>query len=125
MNCNCCNLELNKSSSRWVLALNIQKSIWTSNQLPEIAIQYETVLGYYCNQQNIYKAVEDYLLHAGAKTQWSDVRPIEICACCEEDLDTTSWHQVLSVTEEQGAEDAPTVVDGEYPARFCTNCVPL
>jgi hypothetical protein len=110
---------------RWVLLDEIQKCIWESPTcIPEVDIESATFLHYYCCEQHAMKGVDEYLSQVGAKAQWSDVRPIETCACCDEDFDTTTWHRVLTLSIEKGLDTDPVIIDATYVARFCTKCVP-
>lgn len=115
-----------ETSRRWVLMEEIQACIWESAEvIPAVDIEGSIELDHYCNAQDALHAVDRYLTVAGASAQWSDVRPIETCACCGADFDTTKWHKVLTLTVEEGAFDDPKVLDAAYPARFCTKCVPV
>lgn len=72
-------------------------------------------------------AVDNYLTQLGAVATWSDVGPIERCACCSCDIDTSKPHKVLDLSECVGRHDDDTidVIDGWYPARFCNSCAPV
>ncbi len=109
---------------RWVLLEETQACIWGSaDAMPAVDIEGSVELEHYRTPQDALRAVEDYLTVAGATAQWSDVRPIETCACCDADFDTTKWHKVLTLTVEEGPLDDPEVLDEAYPARFCNSCV--
>ena len=107
----------------WVLAIEDQRCIWESpTSMPEVDINYAAELGCYCCEDHAVLAAGDYLLQAGAKAQWSDVRPIETCACCEEDFDATQRHKVLALSVEQGSMFDLEVLGVKYVARFCNTC---
>jgi len=93
--------------------------------MPEVDIQFGDGIGTYCSEEHAMVAVNEYLLLVGADAQWSDVRPIETCACCHKDFDTTtSWHKVLTLIEESGEPPDLSIGTVEYVARFCQKCVP-
>jgi len=61
----------------------------------------------------------------GAKATYADVRPIEECAICGADFDTSrGHHHTLTVSEESGTEECPQVLNVWYVARFCQSCCP-
>lgn len=110
----------------WALANETQMCIWASpTALPEVDIQIATTFAYYCCEQHAKAAIEEYLLQIGATEKWSDVRPIETCACCNQDFDTTTWHEVLALSKERGPAANSEPMDYWYVARFCNKCVPL
>jgi len=119
--CDKCDSVLDEDR-RWTIAIETQKCIWGSpTSLPEVDIQFADGLGIYCSEQHANEKIAEYLLLAGAKATWADVRPIELCACCGTDFDTTDWHKVLTLIEEN-ADFKPRSV--KYAARFCQACVP-
>ena len=110
---------------RWVLLVETQMCIWESvNSMPEVDISQAHVIEYYQSRQDALQGIQTYLTMATATAQWSDVRPTETCACCGSDIDTSKWHEVLALTVEEGPIDNPVLLDAQYPARFCTGCVP-
>jgi len=109
----------------WVLLSDSQSCIWESpTAIPEIETHESVFLQYFCSEQHILVAVEEYLRLAGATATWADVRPIEICAICGVDFDTTKPHQVLTVLHEEGDEFDPELIRASYAARFCRECAP-
>lgn len=118
--------ECTTDDRRWLLVIEIQKCCWASpEEMPEVDIQYAEVIASYSCEQDAYTALNKYLNQVSATAQWSDVRPVETCACCGADLDTTKWHKVLVLSVEEGNPYNPDFVDVKYPARFCNGCVPL
>lgn len=97
--------------------------------LPEVDIGMETVLAYFDTKAEAHQALRAYLAATGARALWSDVRPIETCACCGVDIATSERHMVISISEEEKNDIDPFMpgrpVDWAYPARFCTSCVPI
>ena len=71
------------------------------------------------------QGVAHYLRQISTKAEWSAVRPINTCAYCEKDFDTTQWHKVLAVSMETGEFDSPQLLNVDCVARFCSNCVPV
>jgi len=69
--------------------------------------------------------IDKYLAQVGATAEWSDVRPIETCACCKGDVDTLKSHKVLSLCTEIWPDDDVILLGIDYPARFCNDCVPV
>jgi hypothetical protein len=109
----------------FVLCMETQMCIWESpTSLPEVDIQEATCLSCYCCKEHAMDGVQKYLLQVGAKPLWSDVRPIETCACCEKDFDATRSHKTLVLSVEEGPFTSPTTLEVEYVARFCNKCVP-
>ncbi len=110
----------------WTIGNEIQRCIWESPEsMPEVDIQSGESFAYYCCEQHAMEATEEYLLQVGATAQWSDVRPIETCACCGRDFDTTKWHKVLVLYQERGSILInPEMIHIDYVARFCADCVP-
>jgi hypothetical protein len=81
----------------------------------------------YATMDDACVAIDSYLAQLGAKATWSDVGPVEKCACCDSDIDTSKPHKVLDLTECVGPFEDDTVqpIDGWYPARFCNSCAPV
>lgn len=124
MNCEICDKNIG-TDLRWVLADETQMCIWTGpDEMPEIDFREVVLIGYYCCEQHADEACNKYLTLAGAKATWADVRPTEVCSICEADFNTNSWHRVLTLSQERGDEDNPEIVDVEYVARFCPQCIP-
>lgn len=117
----------NLNGRRWELSDETQVCIWSSpTATPEIDfLGVVQVLDYFCCEEHALRGVNKYLTLAGATAQWSDVRPVETCACCGTDFDTTRWHKVLALSVEEGPLYDPDYIDVTYPARFCNKCVPV
>lgn len=125
MNCKTCGKNLGLGQ-RYVLLDETQMCIWSApDAVPEVDIREALVLDYYCCEQHAMEACKAYLAQVGAEATWSDVRPFEDCGICKEYFDTTSWHKVLTLSEERGIEDDPQIIDRKYVARFCQSCVPV
>jgi hypothetical protein len=82
-------------------------------------------LNTYDSEDKALDAIDKYLAQVGATVEWSDVRPIETCACCKCDIDTSKSHKVLSLCTEVGPDEDITLLNVDYPARFCNVCVPI
>lgn len=124
--CKKCEVAEMSTGTIWVLANETQMCIWASpTEMPEVDIENAVSFAYYCSEQHAKEAIAEYLLQIGATEQWSSVRPIETCASCEQDFDTTTWHQVLVLSEENGPITNPEPIDYWYVARFCNKCVPV
>jgi hypothetical protein len=111
----------------WLFCVNTERTIWPAqagSEIPELEVSSSRVLGEYCSYPCARDAAEKYLSTAGAKATWSDVRPIEECAVCGADVDTSKDHTALSLEEAEGLIDAPEPTGNvRYPARFCSQCV--
>ena len=116
--------ETSNAGHRWVLLIETQKCLWTSPDAPEVHIAFAEELASYSCEQDALQAIDRYLSAIGALVKWSDVRPIEECARCGADIDTTKQHKVLTMAIEVMAVDAPVTLEAEYPARFCNSCSP-
>jgi hypothetical protein len=92
--------------------------------MPEVNIAIAYQINSYENNKCALDALNAYLLQINAKATWADVRPIEECAICGEDFNTTESHQTLALSVETGTDEAPELIEIEYPARFCRDCVP-
>lgn len=111
--------------TRWSLVNETQVCIWESpNDMPEVDIQDAVDIASYCGEEHALNGLKDYLLQINAVAQWSDVRPIETCACCEEDFDTTQPHKVLVLSRDVIDGDDIQQFDVKYAARFCNQCTP-
>jgi len=110
----------------WVLQEQDQRCVWISpTHIPEVDISIATVLDIFPTKDLVFDAATKYLSQLGGRMEFSDVRPIEKCACCGTDFDTNIRHKVLTVSAELNPETDPTVLDIWYVARFCINCVPM
>lgn len=110
---------------RWSVCIETGKCVWESpGSMPIAYIQNAYCLGQFCNELHAMETVNDYLMQVGADALWSDVRPIETCACCKNDFDTTVSHKVLALHIERGPLHAIEMLEVEYVARFCPKCVP-
>jgi len=114
----------------WSITIEHQKCLWDNPEVPEVDIAFGNELDCYPCEQDAIEAVDRYLLTLGAVATWSDIRPIEQCSCCGGDVDTTTWHKCLTLTDEIRLldDDGEIIeiqpIDGSYPARFCNSCVP-
>jgi hypothetical protein len=116
-------------ATHFIISVEDQCVVWPADGgMPEIDIGMETVLAYFATKTEALQALHDYLAAVGARALWSDLRPIETCACCGADFNTGQRHMVVSLSEEEINEHDPEMpgrpVDWAYPARFCTTCVP-
>ena len=111
---------LNDTPHRWVLQSETQTFIFDTFATPEVSVSDCFVLDMYETEAAALDAVHSYLATCGAVAAWADIGPVEACACCQADLQTTTSHATL--TQERGPEDAPEVIDVWYPARFCNTC---
>lgn len=108
---------------RFVLLIEKQRIKWQgAESIPEVDIAHAHVLDSYSTEDIAIGALKNYLCSLGAKLTWADVRPIEECAICGKDFDTSDWHKAVVLSSEAGTEECPVILGGEYPARFCTNC---
>jgi len=111
--------------TRWVLTHETQTCIWESDtSLPEVAIGEATSFAHFCCEEHAIEGVEQYLLQAGARAQWSDVRPVDTCARCGQDFETARAHQVLVLSTCAIEGEDVQQYDVQHIARFCNNCVP-
>jgi hypothetical protein len=109
----------------WGLRIETQRCIWKSPEaLPEVGISGAYTFMAYCCEAHALKGVQEYLFQVGANALWSDVRPIETCACCGQDFDATAYHKVLVLAHEVIDKNEFDLIDIRYPARFCIDCVP-
>lgn len=126
MKCADCGKTLETQNVRFVILQESQKCLWVAaNELPEVDVADSLVLGYYCGKDHALAAVRRYLIQVGAAATFSDVRPIEACACCSGDIAANQLHMVITLSTERGSEDEPELLDIDYPARFCNTCVPI
>ena len=112
---------------RYLLCLETQFIEWSDDsEWPIVDIADDAlVLDEYDTRDEALIAIDNYLARVGASLEWSDVRPIETCACCKGDVDTLKSHKVLTLSTEVGPENDVRALRGDYPARFCTTCVPI
>ena len=111
---------------RWSVSIETQKCIWESpDSMPVVDFQEAYCFGLFCSENHAMETVNDYLMQVGADALWSNVRPIETCACCKNDFETIVWHKVLALQIERGPLHALEPLEVEYVARFCQKCVPL
>ena len=125
---NCDSLMIDWGAERrWVLANENQMCIWTTpSSIPEVDIANAFSFSYFCCEKHALRALEEYLLLSGSIAQWSDVRPKEVCASCQRDFNTTTWHRVLVLSIEKGGlDESPELIDIRYAARYCNICVPI
>lgn len=126
-NCKKCESLMEKwdDGTRWVLTNETQVCIWDSRtDTSEVDIQDAESFAYYCCEAHALEGIKDHLLQISAEAKWSDVRPIESCACCNADFDTTRPHKVLVLSRDVVDGDDVQLFDINYPARFCNKCVP-
>lgn len=112
---------------RFLLCVETQFIEWTSDggaPIVDIA-DGALVLAEYDTRDEALVAIDNYLARVGASVEWSDVRPIETCACCKGDVDTLKSHKVLTLSAEVGPDTDVRVLDIDYPARFCSTCAPI
>ena len=111
--------------TRWVLAHETQTCIWESPaSLPEVATRDASSVASFCCEEHAIEGVEHYLLQAGARAQWSDVRTIDTCARCGADFETARAHRVLVLSTCAIEGEDVQQYDVQYVARFCNNCLP-
>lgn len=112
--------------TRFVLWDEIQRCLWSSAEsMPEVDIAMGSELDQYADQDSAMAAALKLLSTIGATATYADVRPIEECAKCGADFDTSrGHHHVLVVSEESGPETAPEELNVWYVARFCPSCCP-
>jgi hypothetical protein len=62
----------------------------------------------------------------GGRATWAGVRPIEECAKCGADFNTSERHSCLAFLQEKHTGDQETLeielLSCDYPARFCPVC---
>lgn len=127
INCEKCeDMQPYEGGTFWMLTNETQKIDQVGEScIPAIDIEEAESFAYYCSEEHALCAVNDYLLLAGATPQWSGVDPIETCACCGANIDTSQFHRVLVLSVESGTWDDMVQEDCSYPARFCNTCVPV
>ena len=119
------NSTSDETSLRWVLQTETQTCIFDTGVTPEVSITDCFELDTYDTEVAALDAVHSYLATCGAVVMWADIGPVETCACCQSDLETTTSHATLTLSQERGPEDTSNVIDVWYPARFCNACNPV
>jgi hypothetical protein len=126
MDCRHCQAPLADSHTRLALTDAAQRIVWgDAGDAAEVDIREATEFAYFCCSGHARAEVRNMLALIGAEPKWSDAQPIEACAACGADIDTSDWHRVLGITDERGplhTPDAKTLV--QCPARFCSSCNP-
>jgi len=126
MDCRHCQTSLADSRTRLALTDATQRIVWNdAGEVPQIAIREATEFAYFCCSGHARAEVRSMLALIGAEPKWADARPVEACAACGADIDTSHWHRVLGITDERGplhSPDTKTLV--QCPARFCSSCNP-
>ena len=126
-NCNKCEALTEKwgDGTRWSLVNEIQVCICKSPaEVSEVDVQDAVQIASYCCEEHALEALSDYLQQINAVAQWSDIGPIETCACCQADLDTTRPHRVIVLSRDVIDGDDVQEFDVQYPARLCNKCEP-
>jgi hypothetical protein len=110
-------------ADRYVLLDEVQRCIWNSpSEVSEIAISIAYAIDDYATGMEAIAAAEKLVIAMGGSTTYADVRPIEECAICGADFDTTRLHHTITVSHEEGPTDSPTILAVSYVARICARC---
>ena len=110
----------------WSVSHEPQRCTWTSpNERPEIDIApHATELFSAEWEHEAREFLSRLFASVGARTTNADVRPIEQCARCRRDFETSERHTCIALLYELRSDEGEPleVVKAEYPARFCPAC---
>lgn len=128
MTCRYCAAAMDEEQEHYHLQVSRQRIIWPPAEgVGEPTIDFVgvvEVIADFCSENCAGMGARNFLAGLGAKPTWSDVRPVEACSACGEDIKTAMPHLAVEMLCEIGPLMAGEIVDAQYPARFCRDCDP-